>query len=249
MSEAEQKYDFATAEPRWQQAWEQAGCFTAADVPAAGDKPKYYVLEMFPYPSGKIHMGHVRNYTLGDVVARYKRAQGFDVLHPMGWDAFGLPAENAARQRKINPAEWTYANIAAMRDELKRMGLSLDWSREFATCDPSYYGQQQQLFLDFWAAGLVERRQSAVNWDPVDNTVLANEQVIDGRGWRSGALVEKKQAGAVVPQDHRLRAGTAGRLGRAAALARTREADAGKLDRPLRGCGDPLCPRAAVRGH
>ncbi len=175
----------------WQAAWEAAGCFAAADVPA-GDKPKYYVLEMFPYPSGKIHMGHVRNYTLGDVVARYKRARGFEVLHPMGWDAFGLPAENAARDNKADPARWTYANIAAMRAELKRMGFSLDWAREFATCDVEYYGQQQKLFLDFWKSGLVERRKSAVNWDPVDNTVLANEQVIDGRGWRSGALVEKK---------------------------------------------------------
>ena len=192
MSEtAEQRYNFAIAEPRWQAAWEQAGCFAVADVPA-GDKPKYYVLEMFPYPSGKIHMGHVRNYTLGDVVARYKRARGYEVLHPMGWDAFGLPAENAARQRGIDPRSWTYANIAAMRDELKRMGLSFDWSREFATCDPAYYGQQQKLFLDFWAAGLVERRLSSVNWDPVDNTVLANEQVIDGKGWLSGAPVEKK---------------------------------------------------------
>jgi leucyl-tRNA synthetase len=188
---AEHRYDFAAAEPRWQAAWEAAGCFRAEDVPTGG-KPKYYVLEMFPYPSGKIHMGHVRNYTLGDVVARYKRACGFDVLHPMGWDAFGLPAENAARARNVNPAAWTYENIAAMRTELKRMGLSLDWSREFATCDPDYYGQEQKLFLDFYAAGLVERRMSAVNWDPVDNTVLANEQVIDGRGWRSGALVEKK---------------------------------------------------------
>ncbi len=187
----DQKYDFCSAEPRWQAAWEAAACFKTEDVPA-GSQPKYYVLEMFPYPSGKIHMGHVRNYTLGDVVARYKRARGFNVMHPMGWDAFGLPAENAARQRKIHPAKWTYENIAAMRAELKRMGLSLDWSREFATCDPEYYGQQQKLFLDFWANGLVERRKSAVNWDPVDNTVLANEQVIDGRGWLSGALVEKK---------------------------------------------------------
>jgi leucyl-tRNA synthetase len=192
MSEHEaKKYDFAVAEPAWQAAWEAAGCFTAEDVPAAR-RPKYYVLEMFPYPSGKIHMGHVRNYTLGDVVARYKRARGFDVMHPMGWDAFGLPAENAARARKIDPATWTFQNIAAMRGELKRMGLSLDWAREFATCEPAYYGKQQKLFLDFWAAGLVERRMSAVNWDPVDGTVLANEQVIDGRGWLSGALVEKK---------------------------------------------------------
>ena len=163
-----------------------------ADVPTDG-KPKYYVLEMFPYPSGKIHMGHVRNYTLGDVVARYKRARGFTVMHPMGWDAFGLPAENAARERGIHPAKWTYENIATMKAELQRMGLSLDWAREFATCDPEYYGHQQKLFLDFFRAGLVERKESWVNWDPVDGTVLANEQVIDGKGWRSGAPVEKKQ--------------------------------------------------------
>ncbi|MBB5373589.1 leucine--tRNA ligase [Acidocella aromatica] len=186
------RYDFSLSEPHWQAQWEQAGCFKAEDVPA-GDKPKYYVLEMFPYPSGKIHMGHVRNYTLGDVVARYKRAQGFDVLHPMGWDAFGLPAENAARENNADPASWTYANIANMRAELKRMGFSLDWDREIATCDPDYYGQQQKIFLDFWKSGLVERRGGYVNWDPVDMTVLANEQVIDGRGWRSGAIVEKKQ--------------------------------------------------------
>ncbi len=190
-AESGQKYDFSSAEPQWQAAWETAACFKAEDVPAGG-REKYYVLEMFPYPSGKIHMGHVRNYTLGDVVARYKRARGYDVLHPIGWDAFGLPAENAARQRNIDPAKWTYDNIATMREEFKRMGLSFDWSREFATCDPEYYGQQQKLFLDFWAQGLVERRLSAVNWDPVDNTVLANEQVVDGRGWLSGALVEKK---------------------------------------------------------
>ena len=184
-------YDFAAAEPRWQRVWAERGCFLAEDVPA-GDRPKYYVLEMFPYPSGRIHMGHVRNYTLGDVVARYKRARGYAVLHPMGWDAFGLPAENAARERGTHPARWTWDNIATMRGELQRMGLSIDWSREFATCDPSYYGQQQRLFLDLLAAGLVERREAWVNWDPVDGTVLANEQVIDGRGWRSGALVEKK---------------------------------------------------------
>ncbi|MDT8331354.1 leucine--tRNA ligase [Roseomonas gilardii] len=185
------RYDFAAAEPRWQAEWEARGCFAVPDVPD-GTKPKAYVLEMFPYPSGKIHMGHVRNYTLGDVIARHKRATGHAVLHPMGWDAFGLPAENAARDRGVHPAKWTYANIDAMRAELKRMGLSLDWSREFATCDPEYYGQQQALFLDFWKAGLVERKESWVNWDPVDGTVLANEQVIDGRGWRSGAPVEKK---------------------------------------------------------
>ncbi len=186
------RYDFNAAEPKWQKAWDERGCFRVDDVPTDG-KPKYYVLEMFPYPSGKIHMGHVRNYTLGDVVARYKRARGFSVLHPMGWDAFGLPAENAARERNTHPAKWTYENIANMRAELKRMGLSLDWAREFATCDPTYYKHQQKLFLDFLAAGLVERKESWVNWDPVDGTVLANEQVIDGRGWRSGAPVEKKQ--------------------------------------------------------
>ncbi len=186
------RHDFAAAEPRWQAEWDSRGVFAVPDVPPA-DARKYYVLEMFPYPSGKIHMGHVRNYTLGDVVARYKRARGHLVMHPMGWDAFGLPAENAARERGIHPGQWTYANIANMRAELKRMGLSLDWSREFATCDVAYYGQQQKLFLDFWKAGLVERKESWVNWDPVDNTVLANEQVIDGRGWRSGALVEKKK--------------------------------------------------------
>ncbi len=186
------RYDFNSAEPRWQQAWAERGCFRVEDVPTDG-KPKYYVLEMFPYPSGKIHMGHVRNYTLGDVVARYKRARGHSVLHPMGWDAFGLPAENAARERGVHPAKWTYENIANMRTELKRMGLSLDWEREFATCQPEYYRHQQKLFLDFLTAGLVERKESWVNWDPVDGTVLANEQVIDGRGWRSGALVEKKQ--------------------------------------------------------
>ena len=186
------RYNFRDAEPRWQAEWERRGCFHVEDLPTDG-KPKYYVLEMFPYPSGKIHMGHVRNYTLGDVVARYKRARGYSVLHPMGWDAFGLPAENAARERGIHPAKWTYENIAAMRTELQRMGLSLDWAREFATCDPSYYGQQQKLFLDFLADGLVERKESWVNWDPVDGTVLANEQVIDGRGWRSGAVVEKKK--------------------------------------------------------
>ncbi len=186
------RYDFRAAEPRWQAVWAERGCFRVEDVPR-DSRPKYYVLEMFPYPSGKIHMGHVRNYTLGDVVARYKRARGYAVMHPMGWDAFGLPAENAARERGIHPAKWTWDNIAAMRAELKRMGLSLDWEREFATCDPQYYGYQQKLFLDFLRAGRVERKESWVNWDPVDGTVLANEQVIEGRGWRSGALVEKKQ--------------------------------------------------------
>jgi leucyl-tRNA synthetase len=184
-----ERYNAKAVEPKWQQAWNERELFlTRNDDP----RPKYYVLEMFPYPSGRIHMGHVRNYTMGDVVARYKRARGFNVLHPMGWDAFGMPAENAAMQNKVHPKEWTYANIATMRAQLRSMGLSLDWSRELATCDPSYYKHQQRLFLDFLAAGLVDRKTAKVNWDPVDNTVLANEQVIDGRGWRSGALVEQR---------------------------------------------------------
>ena len=184
-------YDFSAAEPNWQARWAAQRCFRVEDVPT-GDRPKYYVLEMFPYPSGKIHMGHVRNYALGDVVARYKRARGFSVMHPMGWDAFGLPAENAARDRGIHPDIWTRANIETMRGEMQRMGLSIDWSREFASCDPGYYGHQQKLFLELLATGLAFRRESYVNWDPVDGTVLANEQVIDGRGWRSGAVVEKR---------------------------------------------------------
>jgi leucyl-tRNA synthetase len=184
------RYNARDAEPRWQKVWDERGIFaTRNDDP----RPKYYVLEMFPYPSGRIHMGHVRNYTMGDVVARYKRAMGFNVLHPMGWDAFGMPAENAAMERKVHPKAWTYDNIATMKGQLKSMGLSLDWARELATCDPAYYRHQQKMFLDFLAAGLVERKQSKVNWDPVDQTVLANEQVIDGRGWRSGAPVEQRE--------------------------------------------------------
>src|ERR1700712_557380 len=187
---ATERYNPRDAEPRWQQKWNDEQVFvTNNDDP----REKYYVLEMFPYPSGRIHMGHVRNYAMGDVVARYKRARGYNVLHPMGWDAFGMPAENAARDKKVNPKEWTYQNIASMKAQLKAMGLSLDWSREFATCDVEYYHRQQRLFLDFLAAGMVDRKKSKVNWDPVDGTVLANEQVIDGRGWRSGALVEQRE--------------------------------------------------------
>ncbi len=186
---ATERYNPRASEPKWQKAWDDAKLFeTKNDDP----RPKYYVLEMFPYPSGRIHMGHVRNYTLGDVLTRYKRAMGFNVLHPFGWDAFGLPAENAARDNKVNPREWTYANIETMKGQLRTLGFSWDWTREFATCDPSYYKQQQRLFLDFWKAGLVERKSAKVNWDPEDMTVLANEQVIDGRGWRSGALVEQR---------------------------------------------------------
>lgn len=184
------RYDAGEIEPRWQRAWDEAGLFRAEPDPS---RPKYYVLEMFPYPSGRIHMGHVRNYTLGDVVARTKKARGFNVLHPMGWDAFGMPAENAAIEKGIHPGTWTWDNIAAMRAQMKPMGLSIDWSREFATCDPEYYGRQQALFLDMLDAGLVTRKAAVVNWDPVDMTVLANEQVIDGRGWRSGAPVERRE--------------------------------------------------------
>jgi len=184
------RYNVKENEQKWQAAWDDKGCFRVRED---SSRPKYYVLEMFPYPSGRIHMGHVRNYTLGDVVARYKKARGFNVLHPMGWDAFGLPAENAAMENKVPPAEWTRENIATMRRQLKTMGLSYDWTRELATCEPGYYRHEQKMFLDFLANGLVYRKESWVNWDPVENTVLANEQVIDGRGWRSGALVEKRQ--------------------------------------------------------
>ena len=184
------RYTAADIEAKWQQAWDEAGIFTAKRDES---RPKYYVLEMFPYPSGRIHMGHVRNYTMGDVVSRYKSSCGFSVLHPMGWDAFGMPAENAAMAQGGHPGTWTDDNIKTMKGQMKPLGLSLDWSREFATCDPEYYGQQQALFIDFLSKGLIYRKKAVVNWDPVDMTVLANEQVIDGKGWRSGAEVERRE--------------------------------------------------------
>jgi len=185
------RYNAAASEPKWQKAWDDARVFIASEMDA--DKPKYYALEMFPYPSGKIHMGHVRNYAMGDVIARYKLAQGYRVLHPMGWDAFGMPAENAAMEKSVHPKGWTYENIDNMRAPMKRLGFALDWTREFATCDVAYYKQQQAIFLAFMEQGLVYRKKAKVNWDPVDMTVLANEQVIDGKGWRSGATVEQKE--------------------------------------------------------
>ena len=184
-----EKYNAADVEPRWQKIWDEQDVFRAHDK---SDKPKFYALEMFPYPSGRIHMGHVRNYAMGDVVARYKKAQGFEVLHPMGWDSFGMPAENAAMATGGHPKDWTYNNIDEMRAPMQRLGFALDWTREFATSDVAYYKEQQRIFLKFWEKGLVYRKTAKVNWDPVDNTVLANEQVIDGKGWRSGAVVEQR---------------------------------------------------------
>jgi len=190
MSQDQDRYNIRETEEKWRKVWDDQSCFAVTEDKS---KKKYYVLEMFPYPSGRIHVGHVRNYTLGDVVARYRKAQGFNVIHPMGWDAFGLPAENAAIERNEHPGTWTYANIAVMREQLKSMGLSIDWSREVATCHPGYYKHEQKMFLDFYKKGLAYRKESVVNWDPIDNTVLANEQVIDGKGWRTGAPVERRK--------------------------------------------------------
>ena len=184
-----EKYNIKESEEKWRARWEADKCFEVTEDP---DKEKYYVLAMLPYPSGRIHVGHVRNYTLSDVVARYKKAQGFNVLNPMGWDALGLPAENAAMERGTHPADWTYSNIDEMKRQLKSMGLAIDWSREVASCDPEYYKHEQKMFLDFYEKGLAYRKESVVNWDPVDNTVLANEQVVDGKGWRTGAPVERR---------------------------------------------------------
>ena len=185
-----ERYNFKTVEKKWQTYWEEKKIFSAK---VDKTKKKFYCLEMFPYPSGKIHMGHVRNYTIGDVLARFKIMQGYNVLHPMGWDSFGMPAENAARQNKLDPKKWTEKNISTMRGQLKQLGLSIDWDKEISTCSPEYYKHQQALFLELYEKGLVYRKENYVNWDPVDETVLANEQVIDGRGWRSGALVERKK--------------------------------------------------------
>ncbi|HEX7877341.1 MAG TPA: leucine--tRNA ligase [Sphingobium sp.] len=186
----QRRFNPLEADARWQAVWDEKQTFKASD---SSDKPRSYVLEMFPYPSGRIHIGHVRNYSMGDVLARFRRMTGHEVLHPMGWDAFGMPAENAAMEKKVHPGDWTRSNIASMRAQLKKLGFALDWSRELATCEPDYYGHEQALFLDMLEAGLVYRKESAVNWDPVDMTVLANEQVIDGKGWRSGAPVEKRK--------------------------------------------------------
>ena len=184
-----ERYNFKSVESKWQKFWDENKSFkTLSDK----TKKKFYCLEMFPYPSGKIHMGHVRNYTIGDVLARFKKLQGFNVLHPMGWDSFGMPAENAARQNNLDPKHWTEQNISVMKTQLKKLGLSIDWEREISTCSPAYYKHQQEFFLELYDKGLVYRKENYVNWDPVDQTVLANEQVIDGKGWRSGAQLKEK---------------------------------------------------------
>ena len=249
---ASERYNAPVSEKHWQQVWNEKGTFRTKDK---SKKPKRYQLEMFPYPSGRVHMGHVRNYTLGDVMARYMRAKGFNVLHPMGWDAFGLPAENAAMERKVHPRKWTYENIDTMRGQLKAMGLSIDWEREFATCDPDYYVHQQRLFLDFLKKKLAYRKTAKVNWDPVENTVLANEQVIDGRGWRSGAVVEQRDLTQWFFKITDVRRGAAAGPRQAAAdVARLRLHAAAQLDRQVhrrehavRAGRRASCPRSCRR--
>jgi len=191
----DERYNFRATEEKWRTHWTNLKCFELplGSEAVQGPKEPYYVLEMFPFPSGRLHMGHVRNYVIGDVVARYKRAKGFEVLHPMGWDAFGMPAENAAIEHKVHPAKWTYDNIDSMRAEFKQLGLAIDWAREFASCDEEYYAKEQKILLNFYEQGLLYQKESYVNWDPVDNTVLANEQVVEGKGWRSGATVEQRK--------------------------------------------------------
>ena len=226
-------FDPHEIEQRAQRAWTAGDAYRVGEDPS---RPKFYACSMLPYPSGRLHMGHVRNYTINDMLARQLRMTGMNVLMPMGWDAFGLPAENAAMKNGVPPARWTRDNIAAMKAQMQALGLAIDWSREIATCDPAYYKWNQWFFLKMLEAGIAERRTQVVNWDPVDQTVLANEQVIDGRGWRSGALVEKREIPGLLPEDHAVRRRAARvRADRPARLARARQADAGALARQERG--------------
>ena len=236
-----ESYEPAAVERAAQQYWDERRAFAAREDPA---RRKFYCLSMFPYPSGRLHMGHVRNYTIGDVLARYMRMQGYNVLQPMGWDAFGLPAENAAISNGVPPAQWTRQNISYMRRQMKALGFAIDWERELATCDPRYYHWNQWLFLRMREQGIAYRKTGVVNWDPVDQTVLANEQVIDGRGWRTGALVAKARDPDVLPEHHALRGRAAALARYARGLARARARHAGELDRPQRRLRDRLSLRA-----
>ena len=231
-----EQYQPREIEAAAQSHWDSQKSFEVSEQPG---KDTFYCLSMFPYPSGKLHMGHVRNYTIGDVIARYQRMQGKNVLQPMGWDAFGMPAENAAMKNQVAPAKWTYENIAYMKAQLKSLGLAIDWSREVTTCKPDYYRWEQWLFTRLFEKGVIYRKNGTVNWDPVDQTVLANEQVIDGRGWRSGALIEKREIPMLL-QDHRLRGRAAGKSGRAGRLARAGQDHAAQLDRQVARHGDQL---------